>query len=158
MNKRGFSKLLVVGGGLAVAGTVGVPALLTVLSPSLESDGGANWQPVGELDKFPLGEVAKALVPVPQEGWVRSLRQKGLFVLRELENEVVVYSRSCTDLSCPVTWDAGSEWFFCPCHGGVFSKEGEPKAGPPKDPLYRYATRVRSGVVEIDLNSVPPMI
>ena len=30
-------------------------------------------------------------------------------------------------------------------------------AGPPNKPLYRYANRVRDGVLEIDLFSLPPM-
>ena len=30
-------------------------------------------------------------------------------------------------------------------------------AGPPKEPLYRYATRIRDNILEIDLNSIPPM-
>jgi menaquinol-cytochrome c reductase iron-sulfur subunit len=69
----------------------------------------------------------------------------------------VVFSRNCTDASCPVVFDAGSDCFLCPCHGGVFSKDGTPLHGPPPRPLWRYAARVRAGVLEIDLNSLPPM-
>jgi Rieske Fe-S protein len=56
-----------------------------------------------------------------------------------------------------VNWDAGSQCFYCPCHGGIFDREGVPMAGPPPEPLYRYTTRVRDGVLEIDARSVPPM-
>ncbi|MEX1049251.1 MAG: Rieske (2Fe-2S) protein [Akkermansiaceae bacterium] len=158
MNKRGFSKLIIVAGGLLVSSVVGIPALLAVISPSLRRRVGALWQPVGPLDSFPLGQVIKGVVPVPRDDWARSLREKGVFVLRETADQVVVYSRSCTDLGCPVTWDPGSQWFFCPCHGGIFSKDGERQAGPPRWPLYRYTNRVRGGILEIDLNSLPPML
>jgi menaquinol-cytochrome c reductase iron-sulfur subunit len=158
MNRRNFSKTVIAGGGLAVAGAVGLPALLTAISPPLRRDEAELWQPVGPIGDFPPGEVRKAVVPVPRDDWARSMRELGVFVLREAEESVAVFSRNCTDLGCPIVWDPGSEWFFCPCHGGIFSKDGEPKAGPPKIPLYRYASRIRAGMLEVDLNSVPPMI
>lgn len=143
---------------MLVSGILGIPALLAVLSPSLKRRQGESWQVVGRITEYPIGEVVKAVVEVPRDDWARSLRERGVFVLREAADRVVVYSRSCTDLSCPVTWDPGSHWFFCPCHGGIFSKDGEPKAGPPKIPLYRYRNRQRAGMLEIDVNSLPPMI
>jgi menaquinol-cytochrome c reductase iron-sulfur subunit len=158
MKKRSFSKRVIAVGGLMVGGIVGLPSLLAIFSPSLRRRDDETWQAVGPLDEFPLGEVIKSVVRVPRDDWARSLREKGVFVLREAADQVVVYSRNCTDLGCPITWDPGSEWFFCPCHGGIFSKDGERQAGPPKIPLYRYATRVRDGLLEIDLNSLPPML
>jgi menaquinol-cytochrome c reductase iron-sulfur subunit len=97
------------------------------------------------------------VAPVPRGDWARSLGEKGVFVWRASEEEVVVFSRNCTDLSCPVTWDPGSNWFYCPCHGGIFAQDGTNVAGPPTRPLYRYANRVQNGVLEIDLLSLPPM-
>lgn len=141
-----------------MAGAVGVPVLLTAISPSLRRDDREIWQSLGPLADFPEGEMRKAVVPVPRADWAGSLSEVGVFVLRQAGDRVTVFSRNCTDLSCPVVWDPGSEWFFCPCHGGIFSKEGEPKAGPPRIPLYRYAARIREGTLEVDLNSVPPMI
>jgi menaquinol-cytochrome c reductase iron-sulfur subunit len=158
MTKRSFSKLIVAGVGCVISTVVGLPAILAALAPSLKRREGENWVPVGNVATYPLGEVVKAVVPVPRNDWAAALRERGVFVLREAADTIVVFSRNCTDLSCPITWDPGSHWFFCPCHGGIFSKEGEPKSGPPKLPLYRYATRLRGDMLEIDLNSVPPMI
>lgn len=158
MKKREFSKLIVFGGGATVGAIVGIPAVLSPLSPSLRRDERERWQPVGPINDFPVGDVIKATVDVPRDDWADSLRTKAVFVVRGEDGELVVFSRNCTDLGCPIAWDPGSHWFFCPCHGGVFSKEGEPKAGPPKIPLYRFAHRIREGLLEIDLNSVPPMI
>lgn len=158
MNKRTFSKLVVLGGGASVGVAVGIPAILSALSPSLRRREEPRWQPVGPIDGFPAGKVTEAVVTVPREDWARSLREMGVFVMREEKEEIVVFSRSCTDLGCPITLDSGSGWFFCPCHGGVFSRDGRPQAGPPKIPLYRFDHRIRGGMLEIDLNSVPPMI
>ncbi len=158
MNKRSFSKLVVAGGGLIISAIVGVPAVLSAFSPSMRRRKSENWQSVGRLEDFKTGEMTRAVVSIPRADWATSLREKGVFVLREAADRVIVISRSCTDLSCPVAWDPGSQWFFCPCHGGIFAKDGTPKAGPPKEPLHRYATRIRGEAIEIDLNSVPPML
>lgn len=158
MKKRRFAQIFLAVGGSLVAGVVGLPAAIVALSPSRRrSEAVENWQPVGKVEDFREGLMTKAVVPVPRADWSQSLREKGVFVIREGEVGITVFSRNCTDLSCPITWDPGSEWFFCPCHGGIFSKDGEAKAGPPRESLYRYSTRVRDGVLEIDLNSIPPM-
>lgn len=155
MNRRSFLALATKAGGVAALGAVGGPALLTTLTPAI-AHRGPLWVPVGPLERFAVDKVAQAVVEVPRGDWAKSLRHQGVFVVRT-RGEVQVFSRTCTDLGCPVTWDPGSGWFFCPCHGGIFGRDGTPQAGPPKRPLYRYATRLENGVLSIDLNSVPPM-
>ena len=156
MDRRDWLTHSVRFGGLAVAAVIGVPAAVTALSPALKRSP-SRWRPVGNLEQFAIGTVSKALVEVPGDELSNLPQLKGVFVWRESDDDLVVYSRNCTDLSCPVTWDEGSGWFYCPCHGGIFNTRGEPQAGPPSRPLFRYQVRIREGVVEIDLNSLPPM-
>src|SRR5690606_17035684 len=137
--------------GGVVAATVGIPLALKSLSPLLRHTPEPRWSSLGKVDRFPIGRVLPAAITPP--GGVAS----GVFVWRKDSEEFVVYSRACTDLGCPLTYDGGSEWFFCPCHGGIFDKEGNRRAGPPKHPMWRFSTRVRDGSLEIDLASVPPM-
>lgn len=157
MNRRKLLLWVVRGIGAGTAAIVGVPAVATLLSPVIRQRRQERWQPVGPVDAFVVNSVEKVAVDIPNAERPRSLRHKAVFVWRRSEDDIVVYSRNCTDLSCPVTWDEGSGWFFCPCHGGIFNREGEPMAGPPSVPLYRYRTRRRDGMLEIDLNSLPPM-
>lgn len=142
--------------GLTVAGIVGVPAVVYGISPAIRGRPETHWLPLGPLADFPVGAVRESEVAVPASDWGTSSR-KGVYVWRQGESEWVVFSRACTDLGCPVRFDPGAEVFFCPCHGGIFAKDGARMAGPPKRPLYRYATRLRDGQVEIDLSSIPPM-
>ncbi|MCW8139018.1 MAG: Rieske 2Fe-2S domain-containing protein [Planctomycetota bacterium] len=158
MDRRTFFKAVLGAGGAAVAGLLGIPGVATILAPVLRRPRGAVWAPVGRLDAFPAGEVRPTVIEVPRDDWDEGLRRRAVYVSRLDPHEVVVFSRSCTDLSCPVMWDAGSGWFLCPCHGGIFSSDGQPQKGPPSRPLYRYATRVRAGTLEVDLRSVPPMV
>lgn len=157
MDRRTLLKRLVQGMGLAVASVVGVPAAITTMSPTWRYSRDGRWQSLGPLSQFPVGAMTRTAVAAPRDDWARSLRRKGVYVWRPDEQRVVVYSRSCTDLSCPVTWDAGSGVFFCPCHGGMFNREGQVMAGPPSRPLYQYAPRVVRGELWIDLDSLPRM-
>lgn len=158
MERRKFISLAVNGTGVLAAGAVGVPSVLSSLSPVIHSEKGPEeWRQVGPADQFRPGEVKAAVVRFSEDPALETLASRSVYVWKQGESEFVVYSRACTDLGCPINWDPGSEWFFCPCHGGIFDKEGERKAGPPKKPLWRYATRVRDGILEIDLRSVPPM-
>lgn len=159
MTRRELLSRLIKGAGLTAAGIVLVPATINVFSPLLERQRSARWQAVGPIDVFPVGEINPATVEVPRpQETTRPLSEKAVYVWRETADDIVVFSRNCTDLSCGLIWDPGSEWFFCPCHGGIFAKNGERMAGPPQRPLYRYDTRVQDGVLEIDLNSLPPLI
>lgn len=156
-DRRKWLSVLIQGGSAAIAAVVGIPALLSAISPGWRARSSGQWRTAGRLADFPLGTVQPAVVEVGRGDWARSLENKTVYVYRRSDDEVVVYSRNCTDLSCPLVFDAGSECFFCPCHGGIFGKDGKPMAGPPSKPLYRYATRVRDGELEIDLYSLPPM-
>jgi menaquinol-cytochrome c reductase iron-sulfur subunit len=148
---------LVRGIGAATAAILGGPALVTLLSPMVRHRRVPLWQPIGPMDEFEVGQMHKRTIELPEMLRTRTVGTKGVFVWKEGEEQVIVFARNCTDLSCPVTWDPGSGRFFCPCHGGIFSQEGDPVAGPPSMPLFRYQTRVRDGVLEVDLRSLPPM-
>jgi menaquinol-cytochrome c reductase iron-sulfur subunit len=54
-----------------------------------------------------------------------------------------------------VRWLPKAELFMCPCHGGVFYKDGAVAAGPPPRPLHRYDVRVVADQVEIRTSPVP---
>jgi menaquinol-cytochrome c reductase iron-sulfur subunit len=155
ISRRGFFGLLVAAGGMVAAGIIGIPALLTGLSPILRARRRESWKPLGRFDSFPVGVVQTTEVP-PVRSWPRPLPSEAVFVWRPTAEELVVFSRRCTDLACPLQHDAGSGCFFCPCHGGIFSENGDVMAGPPDRPMDRYASRVREGIVEVDLASVPP--
>lgn len=158
MERRTMMKWLVRAIGLATAAMVGIPAIITGISPTWRHRRRRTvWRSLGPLEAFPVGEMREIVVSLPDEAWGRSLREKTIYAWRPSADETIVYSRSCTDLGCPLTFDPGSQCFFCPCHGGIFAKNGERMAGPPNRPMYRFAVRIEAGEIEIDLNSVPPM-
>ena len=156
MTRRSFIGLLVAAGSAVLAGIAGVPALLLGLSPLLERGRGERWRRVGELEEFPLRKVHQASLAADRTDWPRPVPGQAVFVWRQTQDSVVVFSPSCTDLGCPLNYDPGSACFFCPCHGGIFAQDGHRLAGPTNQPMYRFAHRIRDGVLEIDVASLPP--
>lgn len=150
-------KFLVRAGGAAVGLGLAVPAVITLIAPALDDDDGPIWVRVGPLDPFPIETTTAALIEVERNDRSPAMRERMIYVRRKSAGEFQVFSRNCTDLSCPVTWDAGSNTFLCPCHGGIFDRDGVPMKGPPSKPLFRYAHRIKDGFLEVDLNSVPPI-
>jgi cytochrome b6-f complex iron-sulfur subunit len=58
-----------------------------------------------------------------------------------IENEGEIFSAIsavCTHKRCILEWDRESKRFICPCHKGIFDKEGNPIFGPPSKPLKRF--------------------
>ncbi|TVS10332.1 MAG: Rieske (2Fe-2S) protein [Planctomycetaceae bacterium] len=159
MERRTLLTLVVHGGSVLVGVVVGLPALIAGVFPALRRRRGESWRPVGQLSQFPVGQTQAAVIEHEQadESEPRPLARQGVYVWRPTDEEVVVFSRSCTDLGCPVIWDAGSQCFYCPCHGGIFARDGQRMAGPPDRELHRYVNRVREGVLEVDVYSVPPI-
>lgn len=157
MERRRALTWLVHAGSAAAATMVGLPTLSYVIAPGNRSAAEPLWATLGPVSIFAPGTVRAARGRLLSQQAVSSPLLPVVYVWRVDEQDLVVFSRSCTDLGCPITFDPGSECFFCPCHGGIFSKQGEPMAGPPDRPLYRYQTRIEKELLQIDLNSVPPV-
>jgi menaquinol-cytochrome c reductase iron-sulfur subunit len=155
MKRRTVSGILVAAGSALVAGAVGIPTLIAGISPIWQPLG-TKWRRVGTLDRFRPGQVTRAIVEPEADVWPRRFGELAVFVWRPVAAELVVFSQSCTDLGCPLEYEAGSACFLCPCHGGIFAQDGRRLAGPPKTPMLRYAHRLRDDVLEIDVTSLPP--
>ena len=54
-----------------------------------------------------------------------------------------------------VRWLQDASLFLCPCHGGVFDKNGAVAGGPPQEPLPQFDVRVNNGQVEVLAGSSP---
>lgn len=157
MERRTLLKRLVQAAGALVTAIVAVPALISGLSPALRGRPRDDWRGVGPVEEFPVGTTREVVVQMAGDAWPRPMAQQAVYVWRPAEDRIIVFSRSCTDLGCPLNYDPGSRCFLCPCHGGIFAQDGRRMAGPPGEPMHRYATRIREGLVEIDVSSVPPM-
>lgn len=114
------------------------------------------WRTIGPVDKFPIGKTTavefKDAAALP---WAGVASRTAAWLRRVDETTFIAFSVNCTHLGCPVRWLDQAELFMCPCHGGVYYKDGTVAAGPPPKPLPRYEVRVKEGRVEIRTNPTP---
>jgi len=135
-----------------MTGLIFAPAVAFVTSPLRRRRGAAaagdDFVDAGALESIPLG--AWTLLPVEivrQDGWAKTRQPRSVWVLviATAPGEVRVLSPLCTHLGCPVAWSAGTSEFRCPCHGGIFSKEGTLVSGPPPRGMDSLDSQIRDG-------------
>ncbi|MBF9254043.1 Rieske (2Fe-2S) protein [Pontibacter sp. 172403-2] len=154
-DRRRFLMKLSLGlGGLAAA-AAGIPVLGALLAPLLEKTG-QTWRTVGTLRDFEIGTTSliKYENPNPQ-AWAGVTAHSAAWLRRDSEKEFLAFSVNCTHLGCPVRWEQKADLFMCPCHGGVYYRDGTVAAGPPPNSLPQYAVRVKSGQVQIRTAPIP---
>lgn len=114
------------------------------------------WAAVGRLSEFPIGETHKVVFADPSPlPWSGVTAVTAAWLRRDAADSFIAFSINCTHLGCPVRWIASAELFMCPCHGGVFYRDGRVASGPPPEPLATYPVRVRDGNVEILTSPLP---
>jgi menaquinol-cytochrome c reductase iron-sulfur subunit len=153
--RRGFLELLCVGLGAFCSLILGVPIVGFIVAPLFKRSP-VQWIPVGPVDKFVIGKTVNVTLEDPSSfPWSGISARSAAWLRRVSETEFIAFSVNCTHLGCPIRWMEGAELFMCPCHGGVFYKDGSVAAGPPPAPLNRYEVRVTGGKVEIKSAPVP---
>jgi menaquinol-cytochrome c reductase iron-sulfur subunit len=106
----------------------------------------------GPVADLPVREWRLRTVALDQEdAWKKKGQVRhSLWVQRTGEGDqaLTVLSPLCPHLGCPVNWhpDKGQKGQFdCPCHGGVFSADGEHVSGPPPRSMDPLTFEVRAG-------------
>lgn len=144
--RRGFLGLMTLAlGGLPILGGL-VTTMRAGLAPA-KTDKPPRI-PLCKLSEVPAEGIKEVAVSYQmRQGAVMESVAKVVFVTRDPADskQILALSGECTHLSCPVQQRplevSGSGTMApltCPCHGGMFSRTGEPIAGPPKRPLRRY--------------------
>jgi menaquinol-cytochrome c reductase iron-sulfur subunit len=155
ISRRSFLALVSLGlGGLAAA-IVSIPVVGALIAPLLEEPP-ETWRSVGKVDQFTIGDTVEVsfLDPSPLP-WAGVSAKTAAWLRRESQDQFVAFSVDCTHLGCPVRWVPDGNLFMCPCHGGVYYKNGDVAAGPPPRALVKYPVRVTAGEVEIRTSPLP---
>jgi menaquinol-cytochrome c reductase iron-sulfur subunit len=152
--RRLFARVSVAAAG-AIGALVGIPVIGFVLAP-LVRPVPSSWRSVGKVELFGIGQTVKVDFTDPSPlPWSGITAKTAAWLRRVGENEFIAFSINCRHLGCPVRWVDGAKLFMCPCHGGVYYEDGSVAAGPPPEPLARYAVRVNNGQVEIQTSPIP---
>lgn len=153
--RRAFLTKVSIGLSGLIACAVAPPIAAAVVQPLLQRKG-HEWREIGPLESF---EEAKTVLVnfentsvVP---WAGDTARTGAW-LRRIEGEnFEAFTLNCAHLGCPVRWEGDAELFLCPCHGGVYYKDGTVAGGPPPKALAKYPVKVSEGRVYVKAEPVP---
>lgn len=145
ISRRGFVGGVVGLIGAIMSAVVGLPVIGYVVSPAFKKGGGEEWITLGPASALEPG------VPTPfvfsqmkEVGWKRTRMSRTVYAVTGDGEKITVFSDACTHLSCKVHWDEEQEVFICPCHDGIFDREGKVVSGPPPEALYPFETQVEN--------------
>jgi menaquinol-cytochrome c reductase iron-sulfur subunit len=155
ISRRKFLNRLSLSLGGVCAIILGAPVVGFVLAPLFRKPPSV-WRTVGKVDDFSVGKTVSVTFEDPSPlPWAGVTALAAAWLRREGKDQFIAFSVHCTHLGCTVRWMADAELFLCPCHGGVYYKNGDVAAGPPPRPLYRYDVRVVNGQVQVKASAIP---
>src|SRR5581483_3458128 len=131
---------------LGIAGlsaiVMAVPVVSALVAPLLESREDL-WRTVGHIDDFPIGSTKLVNFDnADAEPYAGMLAKSAAWLRRSDRDTFKAFAVNCSHLGCPVRWEEGAQLFMCPCHGGVYYRDGSVAAGPPPRPLSEYKVRI----------------
>ncbi|MBI3158733.1 MAG: ubiquinol-cytochrome c reductase iron-sulfur subunit [Chloroflexi bacterium] len=143
VSRRSFLTVATVAIGGVITAIMGIPAVAYIIGPALKKQSEQEWIPVGRASKVELGVPALFKVKIQRKaGWILNEQELSFYVLTEDGRDFIAMSNICTHLGCRARWVANEGIFFCPCHNGVFAKDGTVLGGPPPRPLDRVEVKV----------------
>ncbi|HMS55918.1 MAG TPA: Rieske (2Fe-2S) protein [Fimbriimonadaceae bacterium] len=138
--------------GLINVGIIGAivgPVVRFVVAP-MNNRASKGWVSVARLEDLPEGRATEIRYSMNvQDGYHKVNREYSVYLRRD-GDKVICLDPACTHLGCRVDYQPDRDRFLCPCHGGVFDKDGLVVSGPPPKQLIRHAVKVEGGKVHIN--------
>ena len=150
LSRRNFLSIATwaIGGLISLA--LGVPAIAYIIGPALKLNNAQQWIQLGSTAKIELGTPTLFKAKIErQTGWITNEEEISAYALTENGRDFVALSNICTHLGCRVRWVADQEKFFCPCHNGIYDKDGNVVSGPPPHPLDHYEVKIENNQLYI---------
>ena len=149
INRRRFLSAAIAAMGSLISAAVGVPAIAYIVGPALKKQTD-DWVRLGTLSKVEVSNPTLFKTTVErQTGWIDAQVEISAYVLTEDGQTFIAMSNICTHLGCRTRWVPAQGKFFCPCHAGVYGKDGSVISGPPPRPLDRFQTKIENGVLYV---------
>lgn len=155
VDRRGFLTKISMGIGAFIGVILALPLITAMLDPVTRKKG-TIWRAVGALKDFEEGTTKMvSFENASPYKWSGKIAYSAAYIRREENDKLTAFSVNCAHLGCPVRWEEKPQLFMCPCHGGVYYKDGSRAAGPPPRGLYKYPVRVTNNQVEIETEAIP---
>jgi Rieske Fe-S protein len=148
--RRTLARFVAAGVGLVGAGLAGLVGL--VASPR-NAGSALRWRKAASVSDLPADAPFTAVLGERHhDGWMETRKQSVIFIEKD-GDAYRALSATCSHLGCRVNWDASSSTYKCPCHGGVYDRQGNVVSGPPPAPLTRINVRLnpQTSAIEVEL-------
>ena len=158
LSRRGFLMKIGILFNSLVAVALAVPIVRYLLSSITGGNGKGylSWVTLGPVSQFPEGETRFATFRNPYVTPTDGKTVNTACWVRRIEgDQFQVFAVDCAHLGCPVRWFPQSGLFMCPCHGGVYYRDGSRASGPPERGLFEYPHKIQNGLVTIQAGELP---
>ena len=146
--RRALVRFVNTGLGVITAGLAGLVGAAATPKPGAAA---ARWRKATTIfDLPPNAPFAAVMAERKSDGWFETSKQTVVYIDKEGDTYRAL-SATCSHLGCRVKWDESKTQYLCPCHGGVYDREGKVVAGPPPEPLRRVNVRVNAQTSEIEV-------
>jgi quinol---cytochrome c reductase iron-sulfur subunit, bacillus type len=150
LSRRNFLTIATWAIGGLISAAMGIPAIAYIIGPALKLNNTQQWIQLGSTAKIELGTPTLFKAKIErQTGWIANEEEISAYALTENGRDFVALSNICTHLGCRVRWVADQGKFFCPCHNGVYDKDGKVVSGPPPRPLDHYEVKIENNQLYI---------
>ena len=138
-------------GGIAGAIALGyaIPLATYLIKPSMTRTE-EPFSPVGSIDSIqPDQPTEMTFMSSEKVGWEEKKVERDVWVVKEPDGTVTVFSPICPHLGCGYHWNPARRQFICPCHSSVFSITGKVLAGPAPRPLDTLPFKIENGMLYV---------
>lgn len=131
--------------------TAGVAGLVGLVAAPMRLANPKTWRRAASTTDLPANQpLTVVLTARDEDGWYETRKQSVIFLDR-VGSGYRALSATCAHLGCRVHWDEARSSYVCPCHGGVYDRQGNVVAGPPPRGLQSYSVRVNPQTSEIEV-------
>ncbi|WP_110112956.1 ubiquinol-cytochrome c reductase iron-sulfur subunit [Bacillus sp. CGMCC 1.16541] len=151
VSRRQFLNYTLTGvGGFMAAGML-MPMVRFAVDPVLRKGTDQELVAVAQVDEI-TEEPTRVNFKIQQvDAWYESEEPKTAWVYKNEKGDIVALSPVCKHLGCTVNWAGDKNHptrFFCPCHDGLYEKDGTNVPGtPPMAPLDGYVQEIKDGTL-----------
>lgn len=146
--RRALIRFVNTGMGLvtaALAGLAGAAAAPKIAGAT------RRWRKAATIfDLPPNTPFAAVMAERKADGWFETSKQAVVYIDKQGDS-YRAFSATCTHLGCRVTWNTEKSQYLCPCHGGVYDRDGKVVAGPPPTGLTAVNVRLNAQTSEIEV-------
>ncbi len=148
--RRVFLGYMIATAGTFIGIVAGLPIVGYIVSPLFAKPKDGTWVSLGKVDEFSKSNDPQMVqfTLTQEDGWTEVKQARTAWVVPQGGGNFTVFNGQCTHLGCAYTWQTQGEYagtFHCPCHDGVYDRNGRVLSGPPPRPLDTLQIKIENG-------------